>query len=147
MNDNSDEIEALLKKPYWVIDILPKQVPKDGRGQYFKNEQFFLLAPQMEHICQKFLMMMLKLNCYEDLKICRIDGDYTEWMTNPPAEALARWMYDYEPIYIVIENRNAMLIVTGEDHYMTLYNPDEEILQLVKQLAASEGLFVWNSLM
>lgn len=35
-------IEELLEKPYWIIDILPKQVPKDSPGQYFAVEDFFL---------------------------------------------------------------------------------------------------------
>lgn len=30
------------------------------------------------------------------------------------------------------------------DHYMTLYNPDEELLELVRQCAGAEGLFVWG---
>ena len=30
-------IEEYLNKPYWVIDILPKQVSADGKGQYFTN--------------------------------------------------------------------------------------------------------------
>ena len=35
-------IEELLEKPYWIIDILPKQVPKDSPGKYFTVEDFFL---------------------------------------------------------------------------------------------------------
>ena len=37
-----DRIEELLQTPYWIIDILPKQVPKDSPGQYFAVEDFFL---------------------------------------------------------------------------------------------------------
>lgn len=29
-------IEALLAQPYWVIDILPQQVPEKKPGQYFE---------------------------------------------------------------------------------------------------------------
>ena len=35
-------IEELLEKPYWIIDILPKQVPKESPEQYFAIEDFFL---------------------------------------------------------------------------------------------------------
>jgi hypothetical protein len=27
-------IDELLQKPYWIIDILPRQVPADSKGQY-----------------------------------------------------------------------------------------------------------------
>lgn len=45
MNQNSfDNIDDLLRKPYWIIDILPKQVPSNSEGQYFAIEQDKLFA-------------------------------------------------------------------------------------------------------
>lgn len=35
-------IEEFLEQPYYVMDILPKQVPADSGGQYFKVEQYYL---------------------------------------------------------------------------------------------------------
>lgn len=61
-------MEEYLNKPYWVIDILPKQVPADGRVQS----------------------------------------------------------------------------VSGDDTYITVYNPAEEVLELIGSLAGSEGLFIWR---
>jgi hypothetical protein len=37
-----------------------------------------------------------------------------------------------------------MIALDSNDHYMTLYNPEEELLELVRSLAISEGLFVWK---
>ncbi len=34
--------------------------------------------------------------------------------------------------------------MSGDDHYMTIYNPDEDLLELVRQCAHAEGLFVWG---
>ena len=31
-----------------------------------------------------------------------------------------------------------------DDTYLTIYEPDEELLKLVKEIASSEGLFVWG---
>ncbi|WP_026511296.1 helix-turn-helix domain-containing protein [Butyrivibrio sp. LC3010] len=28
--------DELLQKPYWVIDILPEQVPRESKGQFFE---------------------------------------------------------------------------------------------------------------
>lgn len=33
MKNNVDE---LLQKSYWVIDILPEQVPRESKGQFFE---------------------------------------------------------------------------------------------------------------
>lgn len=37
----TENIDDLLQKPYWIIDILPKQVPADSSGQYFAVEKYF----------------------------------------------------------------------------------------------------------
>ena len=37
-------VEELLQCPYWIIDILPSQVPEDSPGQYFAVEKYFCKA-------------------------------------------------------------------------------------------------------
>ncbi|MBR6976933.1 MAG: hypothetical protein IKH74_00865 [Lachnospiraceae bacterium] len=39
---------------------------------------------------------------------------------------------------------DALIMSEPDDLCMTLYNPDEALLQLVRTLAASEGLYVWK---
>ncbi len=38
-----------------------------------------------------------------------------------------------------------MIILNGDDLYMMLYNPDDELKALVKELAHSEGLFFYEA--
>ena len=138
-------IEEYLNKPYWVIDILPKQVPAEGRGQYFKIEKYYLEHPQIDIIYRKFSNILLKLNCYEDIDVSH-DGE--EWMTNPaPHEleaALLKCMADKQMLYIILKSADVLITVSGDDTYMTVYNPTEEVLELIGSLASSEGLFLWR---
>ena len=138
-------IEEYLDKPYWVIDILPKQVPADGRGQYFRIEKFFLEHPQINNIYRKFTNILLKLNCYEDIGVS-YDGE--DWITNPaPHEleaALLKYMADKQMLYIVLKSADVLITVSGDDTYMTVYNPTEEVLELLGSLAGSEGLVMWK---
>ena len=66
---NKAKIEELLQSPYWIIDILPFQVPKDSPGQYFRIEKYFLQGKRLAEIKQKHIDLVLKLNCYRDLAI------------------------------------------------------------------------------
>ena len=138
-------IEEYLDKPYWVIDILPKQVPADGKGQYFRIEKFFLEHPQIDNIYRKFTNILLKMNCYEDIGVSH-DGE--EWITNPaPHEleaALLKYMADKQMLYIVLKSADVLITVSGDDTYMTVYNPTEEVLELLGSLAGSGGLFMWK---
>jgi hypothetical protein len=63
-----DRIEELLQAPYWIIGILPMQVPKDSPGQYFVVEDYFL-KEQLAEIKRKHINVILKLNCYMDISI------------------------------------------------------------------------------
>ena len=138
-------IEEYLNKPYWVIDILPKQVPADGGGQYFRIEKYFLEHPQIDNIYRKFANILLKLNCYDDIDF---SSDGEKWVTNPaPHEleaALLMCMAEKQMLYIILKSADVLITVSGDDTYMTVYNPTEEVLELIGSLAGSEGLFLWR---
>ena len=139
------EIEDYLGKPYWVIDILPKQVPANSRGQYFEIEKYYLEQPQLDIIYKKFTDILLKLNCYEDMDF---SSDGENWNTNPlPQEikaAMMQCMADKQMLYIDMKSIDVMIIVSGDDTYMTVYHPTTEILELLGSIVASEGLFLWK---
>ena len=139
------EIEDYLEKPYWVIDILPKQVPANSRGQYFEIEKYYLEQPQLDIIYKKFTDILLKLNCYEDMDF---SSDGEKWKTNPlPQEikaAMMQCMADKQMLYIDMKPIDVMIIVSGDDTYMTVYHPTAEILELLGSIVASEGLFLWK---
>ena len=69
---HSGNIESLLEKPYWLIDILPKQVPAGSAVQYFKAERYFLTW--LDEISWKFARILIRLNCYYDLQVST-DGE------------------------------------------------------------------------
>ncbi len=126
-------IETLLQKPYWIIDILPKQVPPESSGQYFAVEQFILREPQLSVLRMKQASLILKLNCYYDILV--------EGEMNPAPECVVSLIRS-RCTSILLED--ALLTTDPYDTYMTLYNPDTKLLELVITMAASEGLFVWQ---
>ena len=136
------DIEKYFETSYWILDILPEQVPADGGGQYFAIEKYFLTSPVVDSIYQKFANVILKLNCYYDISVCEAAGD--EWVHNPEPEVLLQMVMKRQPLLVLLENAQAMISITGDDHNMTLYNPNDEVLELTSALAAAEGLFVWQ---
>lgn len=134
-------IDEYLEKPYWVIDVLPKQVPANSRGQFFTIEQHFLSDKQAECRFRQFCNILTKLNCYEDIAVC----DTSEgWALNPHPAELERWLLERKSLFVFIEASDAMITINGDDIYMTVYNPDEPLLTMLGVLATSEGLFLWK---
>ncbi len=133
--DMKMSIDELLQTPYWIVDILPKQVPSDSPGQYFAVERYFITGEQRTIIKQKHINLVLKLNCYRDLFIDE------EGAVNPPPERIADEMWKR---YLCILMGNAMIVSEPDDTYLTVHNPDIDLLELIKTIAPSEGLFVWK---
>lgn len=138
-------IEEYLEKPYWVIDILPKQVPANSRGQYFRIEEYYREHPQIDAIYRKFTNILLKLNCYEDIDVSQ-DGE--TWATNSVPECLDGMVSDSlsakKMLYVILTAEDTMITISGDDTYMTIYNPSEEVKELLRFLATSERLFIWK---
>ena len=128
-------VEELLQCPYWIIDILPSQVPADSPGQYFAVEKYFLQGSRFEEIKQKHINLILKLNCYRDISI----GDET--VINPLPDHIAGEMKK-RYLYIMIDE--SMILSEPDDTHLTVFNPDSQLLELIRQIASGEGLFVWK---
>ena len=128
-------VEELLQCPYWIIDIMPSQVPADSPGQYFAIEKYFLQGDRLESIKQKHIDLILKLNCYRDISISDED------VCNPLPEHVADEMKN-RYLYIMIDD--SMILSEPDDTHLTVFNPDSQLLELIRQLASGEGLFVWK---
>lgn len=129
------QVEAQLTMPYYLIDILPKQVPMDSPGQFFAVEKYFLKEERLAEIKQKHINVILKLNCYRQISL---DG---ETVVNPSPEHVEEEVRKRH-LYIFVDD--AMILSEPDDTHMTVFNPDEKLLKLIKPIAASEGLFVWK---
>ena len=125
-------IEELLEKPYWIIDILPTRVPQDSPGQYFAIEKY-ILNTRLTEIKRRHVNVILKLNCYLDIAF--------EGRRNPPPGEIEKTMNEK---YVYLMTGNAMILSEPDDTHMTVFNADEALLNLLKDIASSEGLFVWQ---
>ena len=128
-------VEELLQTPYWIIDIFPEQVPKDSHGQFFAVEKYFLEESQFAEIKKKHINIILKLNCYRDISL----DEGTS--VNPPPEQIAEEM---RKRYICIMVDGAMILSEPDDTHMTVFNPGEKLLELIRTIACGEGLFIWK---
>ena len=128
-------IDELLNTPYWIVDILPSQVPADSPGQYFTVEKYFLQGERLAEIKRKHIQLVLKLNCY---RVIFLDEE-TE--INPPPERVAGEMRKRT---VFVRTDGAMILSEPDDTHLTIFNADLPLLELIRELAAGEGLFVWQ---
>ena len=111
---------SLLKTVYGELDI------QSGEAE--------VMGFDLRTIKQKHIHLILKLNCYREI---RIDGE-----TDPDPAKTAEIMRDR---YVYIMTGESMILSEPDDTHLTLFNPDDELLELVKLIASGEGLFVWRA--
>lgn len=143
--DFNEMVERLLEAPYWVIDMLPQQVPQESGGQFFAVEKYYLDAPQHELLYRRFADVLLKLNCYYDLVVNCAPSD--KWVKNPLPETLCSWLTKslrHGHLCILLDDEDALITASSGDSYLTLYNPSQALLQFVRPLVAASGLFLWQ---
>ena len=137
-------IEELFEKPCWVIDFLPRRVPAEGGGQFFRVERLWLREPRLSALRRRFADILLKLNCYEEMDVGAPEEE--RFTRNPEPEALADWAgQNRRDLCVLLPGRNALITLNRDDTHMTVYNPPPDLLSLIGQLAAAEGLFVWQA--
>ena len=115
-------IDDYFERPYWIVDILPFQVPADSPGQYFAVEEYYLQKPRWQTLRRKYLEILLKLNCYYDMEVTADpggDGDPVGdidpdawpgcgWQKNPAPETLEKLIMEgpeKNPEYFTVKNR------------------------------------------
>ena len=136
-----EELGKYFDKPYYVVDLLPGQAGADRAGRYFAVEKYYLTGTRYMDLRRRFLAVLLKLNCFHDF-IVYPGGDLRP-VADPDPGALMGWIEDGD-VLIRLPEGDALLALYRNDTHMTLYGPTDALLDMVRTLAASEGLFVWQ---
>ncbi len=147
------KIEDLLQDPYWIIDILPEQVPANSAGQYFAIEEYFLREAQAYGMRRKFANIILKLNCYYDIAVWEdFDADIeiagAEGAVRPAPGDIVNLFAgtdaaDY--ICLLVVGQNTVITSNRDETYLTIYNPTQKVADMLQRLAAAEGMFMWKA--
>ena len=128
-------IEELLECPYWIVDVFPSQVPENSPGQFFAVEAYYLQGKRLAEIKQKHIDLILKLNCYRDLSI-----DEEEALNPPPARIAG----EMRKRHLCIRTEEALILSDPDDTHLTVFNPDPQLLELIREIASGAGLYVWR---
>ena len=134
------KVEALLEKPYQVIDILPERVPEEAPGRYFAVERYYLEPARFTDIRKRFADIVIKLYCYYDFIV--LLGDPDEPLVDPEPEQLADWIESAKQHMCILIGNDSLLMISTDDLYMTVFNADDSLTVRIELLAKAKGLFV-----
>lgn len=140
-----DLIEELLESSCLIVDIMPGQVPAERGERYFETEEYFLEPERLKKLRVRYAELLLKLSCYFDMDVSFDAGETREGHMKP--EDLVMKLSDTSgPFFFraIFENEGVMVDLDSCDTWMAVYGEGASLLKILKELAASEGLFVWS---
>ena len=139
--DKEKLIEELLEKPCLVVDFLPEQVPERDARQYFAVEKYYLEPERYAGFREKFTDILLKLSCYYAFSVC--EATVGKLFDNPAPEWLAGKIRDKKDLCVLLPEEKVLITLNRDDLYMSVYNADGKVLEIIKKLAGANGMFVW----
>ena len=142
---DADIIEDLLNKEYRIIDILPGRVDEKSAVRYFAAEKYFLKEENLKQIRKSFAHLLIKLNCYFDMRVSFDNSDIFQTDIDPELLATRIISLPLNGFFRALADKDHIMIdLDGSDTWMTVYGADEDMARLIKTLARSEGLFLWT---
>ena len=136
-----NDINRLLEKPCFIIDFLPRQVPENCDGQFFEVEHYLLNNYERYGLKDKYVRIILKLMCYY-----RVSVYWGEWIEQPTSEKVAEIIDEIMRNHsgwmdVLFPDKDALLQFEWDCMNLSIYNPDDEMRELLEQIAWSEGMF------
>lgn len=137
-----DKMEMLLKKASYIIDLIPKI---SNNKNYFDFENFYLNnSEKLNNFSDKIENILLKLYCYYNFEVY-YDA---KWEHNIEIKQLIKMIKNViqgknEFLNILIDD--TLIQLNSNDLYMTIYNPNDKMLNIMSILVESEGLFLRES--
>ncbi|MBQ2217775.1 MAG: hypothetical protein II418_02435 [Firmicutes bacterium] len=137
-------IEHLIDGPYWVADILPKRVPADKPDRYFDVEKYFLQKDRIREIYRKYAEVFIRLNCYYSMAVSFDCGE--SWEEDPDPSGFVKNVLEAPntaQLRVLFPEQSAMIDLDFGYTDLAVYDPDSNILDLLRPMLLAEGFFLW----
>ena len=147
--DLQPEAHSEVKEFTEVVTTPPEQVPAERGGRCAMFDAYMDNPEMTEAFCAKLNSILTKLYCYHDLTVylpaeetAMEQPQMTDITMAVRACLLGEEKRDAVTEFLVKGKKQAMIMLCRQDFYMTVFGADDDLLRLVRLLAASEGLFV-----
>lgn len=138
-------VEQTLEDEYWLIDIFPSQIPENEAESYYSVEREYLSGKKLRELYQKYADIMKLLNDrYDSALYCSSED---KWTYSPDAEKIESAVFGCTRggcVDLLLPKQRTLLTLNARDLYLTVYDPDEELLSVLQNAVEEKGLYLWQ---
>lgn len=139
-------VERLLEDEYWIIDILPAQIPVEKQREYrVLTDEYFESGKVAELHRQYADILTLMSSRYNTAMLCMPED---EWTISPHDNAIKDAVIRHTErgcVDLLLPDEDVLISLQAEDLTITVYHPTKEILSLLQQEVSKIGFYIWQT--
>ena len=139
-------VERLLEDDYWIIDILPSQIPIEKQAEYRALTDEYFESGKVAELHRRYADMLTMINSrFKTAMLCMPED---EWTISPDDVAVKDAVIHHTErgcVDLLLPEEETLISLQAEDLYITVYHPTEEILSLLRQAVSESGFYIWQT--
>ncbi len=139
-------VERLLEDDYWIIDILPSQIPIEKQAEYRALTDEYFESGKVAQLHRRYADILTMINSrFKTAMLCMPED---EWTISPDDVAVKDAVIHHTErgcVDLLLPEEETLISLQAEDLYITVYHPTEEILSLLRQVVSESGFYIWQT--
>lgn len=139
-------VERLLEDDYWIIDILPSQIPIEKQAEYRALTDEYFESGKVAQLHRRYADILTMINSrFKTAMLCMPEDD---WMISPHDNAVKDAVIHHTErgcVDLLIPEEDTLISLQAEDLYITVYHPTKEILSLLRKAVSESGFYIWQT--
>ena len=139
-------VERLLEDDYWIIDILPSQIPIEKQREYRALTDEYSESGKVAELHWQYADILTFINNrFSTAMLCMPED---EWTISPADTAVTDAVIRHTErgcVDLLLPDEDVLFSLQAEDLNITVYHPTEEILSLLRQAVSKQGFYIWQT--
>ena len=139
-------VERLLEDDYWIIDILPSQIPIEKQAEYRALTDEYYESGKIAQLHQRYADILTMINSrFKTAMLCMPED---EWTISPDDVAVKDAVIHHTErgcVDLLLTEEETLISLQAEDLYITVYHPTDEIISLLRQAVSESGFYIWQT--
>lgn len=137
--------DALFDALYWLINIVPSQVPESRAEEYFALEREYRQTEKLAQLYALFAgLLTLVSERYDAVLLTFPQNQTTEKPSERQITDAVQTHKRRGAVQLFLPKEETLFTLDAEDLHMTVYLPKKELLTFLKEEAAKRNLYLWR---
>ena len=139
-------VERLLEDDYWIIDILPSQIPIEKQAEYRALTDEYFECGKVAQLHRRYADILTMINSrFKTAMLCMPEDEWTISPHNNDVKDAVIHHTERGCVDLLLPEEETLISLQAEDLYITVYHPTDEIISLLRQAVSESGFYIWQT--